>query len=234
MKVLKQLLVLSILILATTIASAQDPTFTQFYSNPIYLNPAFAGSHGCPRFNLNYRNELLTQEKEVLIEFILKKNSNNIQFDLSTHKRCIRALEILTFLEKNTDFSVQTEQLSFNSIVFGLHPDRETRRTRISTRLKSRFEEGMLKEVKNLLANGVPSETLKYYGLEYKLITEYLENQFSYNEMLVKLETAIHQYAKRQMTFFRKMEKDGVEINWLDDFLNQDEKIDAILKRANL
>jgi len=92
----------------------------------------------------------------------------------------------------------------------------------------------MVNEVKDLIQLGIPSDTLKFYGLEYKLITEYLEQQFDFEEMYQKLETAIHQYAKRQMTFFRKMEKDGIEINWIDDHLTPDEKIKYILKEANL
>lgn len=184
--------------------------------------------------DLELRKDLFQKEKNDLIDFIQKNNTKNIQFDISTHKRCIRAVEIISFIHNNPTFELNTEVNKINPVIFGLNPERETRRNRISTRLKTRFDEGMIEEVQNLLNKGIPADRLKFYGLEYKLIVEFLEENFTFNELFLKLETAIHQYAKRQMTFFRKMEKDGVEINWLGDLLNSDEKIDAILKKANL
>ncbi|HSN50683.1 MAG TPA: tRNA dimethylallyltransferase, partial [Bacteroidales bacterium] len=115
-------------------------------------------------------------------------------------------------------------------LVTGVLFGREKRRERISERLKSRLEAGMVDEVRQLLARGVDPETLVYYGLEYKYITLYITGKISYDDMYTSLETAIHQFAKRQMTWFRGMERRGIKINWIDGELPMDTKVEQVME----
>lgn len=117
-----------------------------------------------------------------------------------------------------------------DSIIIGVDIDRELRREKITRRLKARLEDGMVDEVKALLDEGIPADDLIYYGLEYKFVTEYLVGKLSYDEMFTRLEIAIHQFAKRQMTWFRGMERRGFKINWIDATLPMEEKISQILQ----
>jgi tRNA dimethylallyltransferase len=137
----------------------------------------------------------------------------DFQIDRSTKKRIIRAIEILEFFQKKPSFSARQQQLDF--IIFGLNPPLEQRRANISRRLHERLDAGFLLEVRHLLEAGVSHDQLQYYGLEYKYASLYLLGQMDYATFLTKLETEIHRYAKRQMTYFRKMEKDGIKIHWL-------------------
>ena len=114
------------------------------------------------------------------------------------------------------------------SIVFGVNIDREERRRKISDRLRKRLDEGMVDEIRGLLAQGVKAEDLIYYGLEYKYVTLYVTGQLSYDEMFRQLEIAIHQFAKRQMTWFRGMERRGCNIHWIDAALSMEEKLRQI------
>jgi tRNA dimethylallyltransferase len=153
--------------------------------------------------------------------------------DIDSKKRVIRAIEI----EQHNQQAGKTHSKfpKIKSLVVGVLPDRETRRINISRRLKERLDSGMVEEVKNLIAQGVDAETLVYYGLEYKFITLYLTGQLSYNEMVKDLEIAIHQFAKRQMTWFRGMERRGIKINWLAGNLSKEEmtvKVMALLGRS--
>jgi len=136
--------------------------------------------------------------------------------DVSSQKRLIRAIEISEYLTENKDFKLPNFPELPPTIIYGLNPEIELRRQKISNRLKERFENRMIDEVKKLLENNIPAEKLVFYGLEYKYITEYLLGDYDFETMFSKLEIAIHQFAKRQMTFFRKMEKDGLKINWID------------------
>jgi tRNA dimethylallyltransferase len=110
----------------------------------------------------------------------------------------------------------------------GVRFDRLSRRKRISERLKQRLDQGMLDEVRALLEGGLTPDQLTYYGLEYKYLTWHLEGKLSYQEMFAQLETAIHQFAKRQMTWFRRMERQGTVIHWLDGYMPLDEKLERI------
>jgi len=116
------------------------------------------------------------------------------------------------------------------SLVVGVKFDRFSRRKRITSRLKQRLKDGMLDEVQRLLDSGLTPEQLTYYGLEYKYMTLHLTGQLTYQEMFEGLNTAIHQFAKRQMTWFRRMEKQGTEIHWLDGYMPLDEKVEKILE----
>jgi len=121
-----------------------------------------------------------------------------------------------------------------NSLIIGVNIDRELRREKITRRLKARLDEGMVDEVRGLLAEGIPPEDLIYYGLEYKYLTEYVTGKLTYDEMFRQLEIAIHQFAKRQMTWFRGMERRGFTIHWIDATLPMDEKVSAILNLSSL
>jgi tRNA dimethylallyltransferase len=152
--------------------------------------------------------------------------------DTSTRKRLIRAIEISTFLVQNPEKEVSLTLNSantYNPVIFGLNPPAELRRERISHRLGYRLKNGLIEEVELLLKSGISPEDLIYYGLEYKYITQYLTAELSYEEMKKRLETEIHRFAKRQMTFFRKMEKDGILINWLDYNNTEEENINKII-----
>ena len=114
------------------------------------------------------------------------------------------------------------------SLIIGINIDRELRREKITRRLKVRLEEGMVDEIRALLDEGIPADDLIYYGLEYKFVTEYLTGQLTYDEMFSRLEIAIHQFAKQQMTWFRGMERRGFQIHWIDATLPMEEKIERI------
>ena len=145
--------------------------------------------------------------------------------DYDTRKRLIRAIEIE--MSGNVNSQGQENQ-KINNIYFGISVDTETRRKRITDRLNFRLNNGMIDEVKNLLKKGINSDDLIYYGLEYKYITLYLNNKLSYDEMKQKLNIAIHQFAKRQMTWFRGMERKGAKIHWIDGLLPIDKKVTLI------
>ncbi|MCM1077110.1 MAG: tRNA (adenosine(37)-N6)-dimethylallyltransferase MiaA [Bacteroides sp.] len=136
--------------------------------------------------------------------------------DVDTVKRAIRAIEIQTYYESHPDAARQAQPSPLtDAVVIGVAIDRESRRRRITERLHSRLNAGMVDEVRRLLDSGIPAEDLIYYGLEYKFLTLYLTGELGYDEMVSKLEIAIHQFAKRQMTWFRGMENRGFPIYWL-------------------
>ena len=146
--------------------------------------------------------------------------------DVDTKKRAIRAIEIEEHYARTPQHEREFPLLS--SLIIGLDVDREVRRSRISNRLKARLDEGLVDEVRALLDEGVSPEQLIYYGLEYKFVTLFLMGAMSFDEMYKGLETAIHQFAKRQMTWFRGMERRGLNINWIDASLPMAEKVEII------
>ena len=148
--------------------------------------------------------------------------------DVDTCKRAIRAIEIEEYYRAN-DVNIR-EFPEIKSLTIGLDVSREVRRERITRRLHERLSEGMVDEVKGILASGVAPEDLIYYGLEYKYLTLYVIGELTYDEMVSQLEIAIHQFAKRQMTYFRGMERRGVPIHWLDASLSTEEKVGAIVR----
>ena len=151
--------------------------------------------------------------------------------DVDTCKRAIRAIEIEEYYKQQPP--EYREFPSLKSLIVGVDIDRELRREKITRRLKQRLEEGMVDEVRGLLAEGIPAENLIYYGLEYKFLTQYAIGEISYDEMFLQLETAIHQFAKRQMTWFRGMERRGFTIHWLDATLPIEEKTEQIINLIN-
>ncbi len=161
------------------------------------------------------------------------KQLHNVS-DTSDKQRLIRAIEIAEYYSNNPDESTTPGKMKH--LVLGIQFDRNSRRKRISERLKQRLENGMIEEVQGLIDSGVSQETLIYYGLEYKYITLYLQGKITYDEMFRQLETAIHQFSKRQMTWFRRMERNGTEINWLEgtmSILQKMETVYEILKKKN-
>lgn len=173
--------------------------------------------------NPELREKLADKSLEELIEILRTYKTLHNVSDLDTAKRAIRAIEIADHYKNQEKDEVPFPKI--NSLVIGLEIDREERREKISRRLRARLEEGMVDEIKNILAKGVDPEDLIYYGLEYKFVTNYVIGRISYEEMVNTLEIAIHQFAKRQMTWFRGMEKRGIKINWIDSKLPMQEKI---------
>lgn len=151
--------------------------------------------------------------------------------DVDTAKRAIRAIEIEEYYKQQPP--EYREFPSLHSLIVGVNIDRELRREKITRRLKQRLEEGMVEEVRGLLAEGIHPDNLIYYGLEYKFLTQYVIGELTYEEMFVQLETAIHQFAKRQMTWFRGMERRGFTIHWLDATLPMEEKLEQIINLIN-
>ncbi|WP_282015855.1 tRNA (adenosine(37)-N6)-dimethylallyltransferase MiaA [Marinifilum flexuosum] len=179
----------------------------------------------------SFRDELESKSLEEL-EVILRsyKDLHN-NSDLETKKRAIRAIEIERYYAANPQIDMEYPEM--NPLLVGIKFDRESRRDRISLRLKERLKSGMVEEVEGLLKSGVSAEDLIYYGLEYKFLTQYVTGQITYDEMFSGLEIAIHQFAKRQMTWFRKMERSGSNIHWLDGYMPLDEKIAKVKELFN-
>ena len=198
----------------------------------LYIEAVLKGYHLSPvPQNQTLRDSLegksLAELTQMLTELKAKTGSNmHNTTDVDSCQRAIRAIEIETYnLEHPTP---RRELPPVDSLLIGVNIDRELRREKITRRLKARLEEGMIDEVKALLDEGIPADDLIYYGLEYKFVTEYLIGQTTYDEMFTRLEIAIHQFAKRQMTWFRGMERRGFKINWLDATLPMEEKIERI------
>lgn len=182
--------------------------------------------------NQELRSSLAEKSLEELILMLVElksKNNSNMhnKTDVDSVQRAIRAIEIETY---NMKHPVEMRQMpGIDSIIIGVDINREDRRNKISKRLKQRLENGMLDEIKGLLDNGIRADDLIYYGLEYKYVTEYLIGKTTYDGMFSGLEIAIHQFAKRQMTWFRGMERRGFTIHWIDANQQMKDKISKIL-----
>ena len=158
------------------------------------------------------------------------KNLHNVT-DVDTAQRAIRAIEIATYYREHPDAASQAVPHPItDAVVVGVAIDRENRRRKISDRLKARLESGMIEEVRNLLDSGIEPEDLIYYGLEYKYLTLYLTGLLSREEMISQLEIAIHQFAKRQMTWFRGMERRGFPIHWIDWTTSREQFVDEVAR----
>ena len=168
------------------------------------------------------------QELTLILEGYKKLHNST---DVDTAKRAIRAIEIEEYYKQQP--SEYREFPALKSLIVGVDIDRELRREKITRRLKQRLDEGMVEEVRGLLAEGISAESLIYYGLEYKFLTQYAIGELTYEEMFHQLETAIHQFAKRQMTWFRGMERRGFVIHWLDATLPMEEKVERIINLIN-
>jgi len=183
--------------------------------------------------NPELRQRLEGKSLEELTEMLraLKAQNGTVMHNTTDVDSCQRAIRAIEIEEYNLHTPTPKRELPpIDSLIIGVNIDREERRKKITRRLKARLEEGMIDEVKGLLAEGIPAEDLIYYGLEYKFVTEYVTGKTSYDEMFSRLEIAIHQFAKRQMTWFRGMERRGFTIHWIDAMLPMDEKVKEILK----
>lgn len=176
-----------------------------------------------PELRASLADKSLDELTAILVGYKKLHNST----DVDTVKRAIRAIEIEEYYRQQPVSA--REFPAINSLVIGVDIDRDLRRTKITRRLKQRLDEGMVDEVKALLDAGIPAEDLIYYGLEYKYLTLYAVGQLTYDEMFHQLEIAIHQFAKRQMTWFRGMERRGFNIHWIDASLPMEQKVEEIV-----
>ena len=176
-----------------------------------------------PALRESLKGKSLAELEQILASYKVLHNKT----DVDSAQRAIRAIEIEEFYK--TEAPDKREYAPINSLIIGVDIDRNLRREKISRRLRARLDEGMVDEVRAILATGVKPEDLIYYGLEYKFLTLYIIGQLTYDEMVSQLEIAIHQFAKRQMTWFRGMERRGLHIHWLDATLPTDEKINNVL-----
>lgn len=191
-----------------------------YHLSPVPQNPALRTS---------LEGKTLEELTDMLVDLKAKNGSNmHNRTDVDTAQRAIRAIEIETY---NLEHPMPERELpAVDSLLIGVSIDRDARRDKITRRLKQRLENGMVEEIKGLLDRGIPAENLLYYGLEYKFITEYVIGKTSYEEMLRGLEIAIHQFAKRQMTWFRGMERRGFTIHWIDALQPMEQKVEQVLE----
>ena len=182
--------------------------------------------------NEGLRKELEGQTLEELTRRLESMKTLHNVTDVDTCKRAIRAIEIQTYYLEHPELAVATRPEPVkDAVIIGIDIDRETRRRRITERLHSRLESGMVDEVRRLIDSGVVPEDLIYYGLEYKFLTLYVTGQMTYDDMVKGLDTAIHQFAKRQMTWFRGMERRGFTIDWMAWDMPEDEFLSHIAER---
>ena len=166
--------------------------------------------------NRELRESLAGKSLEELTSILASMKTLHNVTDVDSCKRAIRAIEIQSYYIEHPEKAVSTQPKPMENVtIVGVDIDRESRRNRISARLKARIDEGMIDEVRSLLDSGISPDDLIYYGLEYKYVTSYLVGEMTFDEMFSGLEIAIHQFAKRQMTWFRGMERRGFHIHWI-------------------
>lgn len=183
--------------------------------------------------NTELRKELANKSLSELTEILRQMKTLHNVTDVDNCKRAIRAIEIQQYYHDNPELQIKTTPHPLkNALVIGIEIDRENRRNKISQRLRQRLDSGMVEEIRSLIDNGISPDDLIYYGLEYKYVTQYVIGQISYDEMFSLLEIAIHQFAKRQMTWFRGMERRGTTIHWLPYDISDDEFIASVRKLA--
>ncbi|MDR1201061.1 MAG: tRNA (adenosine(37)-N6)-dimethylallyltransferase MiaA [Tannerellaceae bacterium] len=182
--------------------------------------------------NPELRHTLKDKSLEELEIILASYKALHNKTDVDTAQRAIRAIEIEEYYKREAP--AKNEYAPVHSLIIGIDIDRELRREKISRRLQTRLKEGMVEEVERILATGVDPEDLIYYGLEYKFLTLYITGKLMYEDMIARLEIAIHQFAKRQMTWFRGMERRGFTIHWMDAGLPTEEKISQTKMLLNL
>jgi tRNA dimethylallyltransferase len=178
--------------------------------------------------NKELRAEMATKSHEELEQVLASMKKLHNHTDTDTRKRLERAIEIETYYASTPSLNVDYPRIK--NIIFGIKFPRLQQRQRITDRLRQRLNEGMIDEVKRIIDSGVKYDDLVYYGLEYKWITQYVVGEITYNEMFTGLNTAIHQFAKRQMTWFRRMERNGLTIHWIDGNLSMEQKMELIFQ----
>lgn len=172
--------------------------------------------------NKDLRADLENKSQQKLKQILTQYKTPHNTTDTEDRDRLIRAIEIQDYYQKHPE---DTEFPEINTLIFGVYFERQILRERITARLQERLENGMIEETENLLNQGISPESLKFYGLEYRYLTQYIQGEINYQEMFSGLNTAIHQFAKRQITWFRRMERKGFEIHWINGNLAPDEKI---------
>lgn len=180
--------------------------------------------------NKELRDRLTSYSMKDLVDLLSSYTSLHNTTDSKDRNRLIRAIEIQDFYAKT---AIKSENISTPSLIFYIHLEREILRKCISERLHNRLQNGMVDEVKDLLDSGLNPESLMYYGLEYKYLTLYLTNLLSYDDMVEKLQIAIHQFAKRQETWFRRMQRNGFEFNYIEGSLSEGEKMKLIFDKIS-
>ena len=198
----------------------------------LYLESVLKGYKMMPvPQNDELRESLSGKTLEELTQILSTYKTLHNTTDVDTAKRAIRAIEIQEYYKTHPQEFVEFPEIK--SLIVGVDISRELRRERISQRLRARLDEGMVQEVRDILASGVSPEDMIYYGLEYKYLTLYIIGEMSYETMISELEIAIHQFAKRQMTWFRGMERRGFKIHWIDYELKMSEKVEQVLSLLN-
>lgn len=177
--------------------------------------------------NQELRSSLENRTLQELSDILKSYKTLHNTTDVDTVKRAIRAIEIEEYYKTHEINNREFPEI--DSLIVGIHIDREERRKKITRRLETRLKEGMIEEAKVILDSGVSPNDLIYYGLEYKYLTNYILGNLTYEQLFSELEIAIHQFAKRQMTWFRGMERKGFRIHWIDAFLPATEKIEKVL-----
>ena len=196
----------------------------------LYLESVLKGYRLIPvPENQELRTRLAEKSLEELTGILSQYKTLHNSTDVDTVKRAIRAIEIEEYYVKTPIEEREFPQL--NSLIIGVDINRELRREKITRRLKQRLDDGMIEEVRRLLAQGIHPDDLIYYGLEYKYLTLHVIGKMTYKEMFTGLETAIHQFAKRQMTWFRGMERRGFTIHWVNASLPMEEKINFVKQK---
>ncbi|MEE3483119.1 MAG: tRNA (adenosine(37)-N6)-dimethylallyltransferase MiaA [Bacteroidales bacterium] len=194
----------------------------------LYLESVLKGYKMMPvPQNEELRRQLEGKTLEELTQILSTYKTLHNTTDVDTAKRAIRAIEIQEYYREHPQEFVDFPEI--NSLIIGVNIDRELRREKISKRLRDRLKEGMVDEVRAILDSGVSAEDMIYYGLEYKYLTNYIIGNLTYEEMVAELEIAIHQFAKRQMTWFRGMERRGFTIHWIDSQLAMENKLNEII-----
>ena len=200
----------------------------------LYLESVLRGYKLCPvpqnpELRKSLENKSLENLVKVLLEYKEKTGGKmHNTTDVDTAQRAIRAIELEEYYSEHPLLDASFPDI--HSLVIGLDISRDLRRERISKRLQQRLDDGMLDEIRRLLDSGVHPDDLIYYGLEYKYLTLHVIGQLTYDEMFRQLEIAIHQFAKRQMTWFRGMERRGVHIHWIDATKPMDDKVSEVIK----
>ena len=202
-----------------------EPVLKRYQLSPVPQNPEL-------RASLEGKS---LEELTAMLKELKRQNGSHMHntTDVDTAQRAIRAIEIE--LGQQGDMKHETFNMKQTPyIIIGVSIDRDLRREKITRRLKARLDEGMIDEVRGLLAEGIPADDLIYYGLEYKYLTEHILGRLTYDEMFRQLEIAIHQFAKRQMTWFRGMERRGFTIHWIDATLPMQQKVAQIRQLTNI
>lgn len=195
----------------------------------LYIESALSGFHLEPvKHDIEFENSLLLKSRDELIKILQHFRPLHNTTDILDKQRLIRAIEISALSQGKP--SPKGNQQENNYTIFGIRFERDTIRKRITERLERRLQDGLTEEVKKLLDQGLTPDQLKFYGLEYRFVTQYLQGELTFDELFRVLNIAIHQYAKRQMTWFRKMERSGFIIHWIDGELEMEKKIKAIKK----